>query len=233
MGSESYHMSQKELQRLPVIEAVWARGMAQMEAAEGLGLSPRQVRRLQGRLQAEGPVGLRRRNRSRPSNRRYSHELKSRVLHLIREKYADFGPTLACEKLGEVHKIVLSDETVRHWMRTDGLMSGRRRPMPHRQWRERRACYGQMVQMDGSHHDWLEGRGPRLVLMGVLYQGRDVRYQAVPARPPPVVATPQEQPLPRRLGGPGYKPAADNPWRTFTFSRRLKTLHPHPSNRTF
>ena len=431
MGSESYHMSQKELHRLPVIEAVCARGMAQMEAAEGLGLSTRQVRRLQGRLQAEGPVGLRHHNRGRLSNRRYSHELKSRVLRLIRDEYADFGPTLASEKLAEVHKIVLSDETVRHWMRAEGLMSGRRRPRPHRQWRERRACYGQMVQMDGSHHDWLEGRGPRMVVMGyiddatsktyarfypsedlpgaldsfkrycrlygipqsvyldkhtiyrspgptniqnqlagkitqsqferalselgvnvihanspqakgrverlfktlqdrlvkemrlagiqsleeanrflqgflqrhnrrfakaprqagnlhrvvqtgmrleqilcikeprvvandgtiqvdgqrlqlyppglrplakkgvvvtispkgrmrVLHDGQEVRHRVLPIQLRPVVATPQEQLLPRRLGGPGYKPAADNPWRKFTFSRRLKTLKPHP-----
>ncbi len=161
-------MSSRELQRVPVLQAVLTRQVSQMEAARCLELSSRQVRRLQRRLEREGSGGLAHRSRGRFSNRTKPPRLRQQVLELIRQKYADFGPTLACEKLAEVHKIVLSDETVRHWMRADGLMSGRRRPRPHRQWRERRACYGQMVQMDGSHHDWLEGRGPRRVLMGYV-----------------------------------------------------------------
>ena len=167
MGQGIITMSQKELQRLPVMEAVCAKKMAQTEAAESLGLSARHVRRLQRRLQTEGPSGLKHRSRGRASNRRYAEKFKEHVLKLIRETYPDFGPTLACEKL-KGRGIFLSEETLRVWMRAAGLQNGRRRQRPHRQWRERSACSGQMVQLDGSHHDWLEGRGPRLVLMGYI-----------------------------------------------------------------
>jgi len=161
-------MSQKELQRFPVLEAVLKKQTTQVEAAHCLSLSIRQVRRLQSRLKTEGPGGLAHRNRSRSSNRAKAPKLRRQVLELIREQYADFGPTLASEKLAERQKIRLSDETVRQWMRAEGILSGRRRARPHRQWRERRACLGQMVQMDGSHHRWLEDRGPEFVLMGYV-----------------------------------------------------------------
>ena len=429
-------MSQKELQRLPVIEAVLKKQTTQKEAAGCLELSTRQVRRLQYCLKQEGPSGLRHHSRGRPSHRRLPEALRLRVMRLIRQKYLDFGPTLGSEKLAEREKICVSKETVRQWMRAEGLMNGRRRPRPHREWRERRACSGQMVQMDGSHHDWLEGRGARLVLMGyvddatgkvygrfypsedvaaamdsfrrycrlygipqsvyldkhtiyraprpttledqlkgtvhqsqferalselgvtvihanspqakgrverlfktlqdrlvkemrlaglktleeanrflpgflqryngrfsrsarqhgnlhrpvhagmhleqilcvkeprvvandgtiqlhgrrlqlyppglrslakkgvvvtispkghlgVLHDGQKVRHRVLPVLNPPKVPEPQDPSLPRQLGGPGHKPAADNPWRNFTFSRRLKALQTQPSNRTF
>lgn len=168
MNRGRYHMSQKELQRIPVIEAVLAKQMAQIEAAECLGLSTRQLRRLERRVQAEGPAGLIHRSCGQPAHHRLAVGLRQRVVGLLRQKYSDFGPTLACEKLSEAEKIILSDETVRQWMRAEGIFNGRRRPRPHRQWRERRACYGQMVQMDGSHHRWLEDRGPEFVLMGYV-----------------------------------------------------------------
>ena len=161
-------MSQKELQRVPVFEAVVRRKTTQVEAAESLELSPRQIRRLKVRFEQEGPAGLVHRSRGRGSNRSKPILERQRVLELIRERYGDFGPTLICEKLAEQHRIRLSDETVRLWMRAEGIFNGRRRPRPHRQWRERSACLGAMVQMDGSHHDWLEGRGRRLVLMGYV-----------------------------------------------------------------
>ena len=161
-------MSQKELQRLPVLEAVLKKQTSQVEAAVCLELSTRQVRRLQGRLKAQGPRGLVHGNRGRSSNRAKPPKLRRQVMEFLREKYADFGPTLASEKLAERHRIHLSDETVRQWMRTEGIFNGRRRSRPHRQWRERRACLGQMVQMDGSHHRWLEKRGPEFVLMGYV-----------------------------------------------------------------
>lgn len=161
-------MSAKELQRLPVLEAVLKRQTTQREAATCLELSTRQVRRLQGRLEGEGPKGLAHRSRGRGSNRAKPARLRVQALALIRQKYADFGPTLASEKLAQEHRVRVNDETLRRWMRAEGLLAGRRRPRPHRQWRERSACRGAMVQMDGSHHDWLEGRGPRLVLMGYV-----------------------------------------------------------------
>lgn len=168
MSRGRYHMSQRELQRLPVIEAVLAKQTSQIEAAECLGLSTRQIRRLERRVQTEGPSGLMHRSCGQPAHHRVADGLRHRVLGLIRQRYSDLGPTLACEKLFEVEKITLSDETVRLWMRAEGIFNGRRRPRPHRQWRERRACYGQRVQMDGSHHRWLEGRGPEFVLMGYV-----------------------------------------------------------------
>jgi len=161
-------MSQKELQRLPVLEAVLKKQTTQVEAADCLDLSTRQVRRLQRRLEVEGPPGLAHRNRRRVSNHAKQKRVRRRVLELIRQSYPDFGPTLACEKLGERHGIRLSDETVRQWMRAEGLWAGRRRSRPHRQWRERCASLGQMVQMDGSHHRWLEKRWPEFVLMGYV-----------------------------------------------------------------
>jgi len=161
-------MSLKELQRLPVLEAVLKRQTTQVEAAFCLELSTRQVRRLQGRLKAEGPKGLAHRSRGQSSNRAKPKELRAQALALIRQRYADFGPTLASEKLAQQHRVCVNEETLRRWMRSEGLLAGRRRPRPHRQWRERSACRGAMVQMDGSHHDWLEGRGPRLVLMGYV-----------------------------------------------------------------
>ena len=168
MNQDVVTMSQRELQRLPVLEAVVARQVTQVEAARCLDLSPRQVRRLTGRLRQEGPRGVAHRTRGRPSNHRTPERVRRRVLGLIREHYADFGPTLAAEKLAERHQLHLSDETVRQWMRAAGLVNGQRRRRPARQWRERRACAGQMVQMDGSHHAWLEARGPKLVLMGYI-----------------------------------------------------------------
>ena len=161
-------MSQKELQRLPVLEAVLKGQTTQIEAAVCLELSTRQVRRLQGRLKEQGPRGLVHGNRGRSSNRAKPKELRCRVLALIREKYPDFGPTLANEQLARKHRIVLSEETVRQWMRAEGIFNGRRKSRPHRQWRERSACLGQMVQMDGSHHRWLEKRGGKFVLMGYV-----------------------------------------------------------------
>jgi transposase len=161
-------MSQQELHRVPVITAVLAKQLCQAEAAQMLGLSTRQVRRLSRWLQQEGPAGLAHRARGRPSNARLAPRVRERALTLIRQHYPDFGPTLASEMLAARHQIRLSEETLRGWMRQAGLWAGRRRPRPHRAWRERAACLGQLVQLDGSHHAWLEARGPRLVLMGYV-----------------------------------------------------------------
>ena len=168
MNPEIIAMSQKELQRLPVLEAIFKKQTTQIEGAGCLGLSTRQVRRLQRRMKQEGPSGLRHHSRGRASHHRLPEALRPRVMGLIRQKYSDFGPTLACEKLAERERVRVSKETLRQWMRAEGIFNGRRRARPHRQWRERSACLGQMVQMDGSHHDWLEGRGPKLVLMGYV-----------------------------------------------------------------
>jgi hypothetical protein len=142
--------------------------MTQKQAAFLLGLSERQVRRLVKVVRECGDGGLVHGGRDRPSNRRLPETIKVRVLKLYRGKYGDFGPTLASEKLLEVDGIDLSRETLRQWLLAAGLWQKRRRHRDHRQWRERKECFGELVQLDGSHHAWLEDRGPELVLMGYI-----------------------------------------------------------------
>lgn len=167
MGREDMiEMSQKDLSRAHVIEEILEGKLKQVEAAEILDLSDRQIRRLAKRMEAEGSKGIVHRLRGRESNRRMDEKLKEKILKLYETKYWDFGPTLGAEKLMELNKITLSDETLRLWLIEAGIDYEGRKKRKHRQWRERKACFGEMVQMDGSHHDWLEARGPELVLMG-------------------------------------------------------------------
>lgn len=161
-------MSVKELRRLHVIQQVLERKMKQVQAAEVLGLTDRQIRRLVKRVGVEGERGLVHRSRGRPSNRAMDRKVKARVLRLYQAQYSDFGPTLAAEKLTERDRIKISDETLRLWLKQALVDYPRRRKRAHRQWRERKRYCGQMVQMDGSHHNWLEGRGPACVLMGYV-----------------------------------------------------------------
>lgn len=160
-------MSQKDLKRLHIIQKVLEGILKQIEAAEDLDLSERQIRRLVIRVKMEGTQGLVHRLRGSPSNRRIDEKLKARVLKLYETKYWDFGPTLGSEKLLELDSIQLSDETLRLWLIEAGIGYEGRRKRKHRQWRERKSCFGEMIQMDGSHHDWLEGRDSKLVLMGL------------------------------------------------------------------
>lgn len=136
------------------------------DAASQLGISERQAQRLINRYRVSGAEGLVSRKRGQPSNRRLTESLKLRVLTLIRENYSDFGPTLAAEKLRERHDIRLSIETVRNWMTSDGLwVPHARRKSRVYQPRHRRDCLGELIQIDGSHHDWFEGRAPKCCLL--------------------------------------------------------------------
>ena len=161
-------MSVPELKRVHVIRQVMNKALRQREAGEVLGLTTRQVRRLVQRVRAEGDAGLVHRNRGTPSHRQYRPALKARALRLYATHYGDFGPTLAVEKLAERHGITLSAETLRGWLLGKGVTHFRRRKRPHRAWRERKAHVGELVQLDGSHHDWFEGRGARCVLMAYI-----------------------------------------------------------------
>jgi transposase len=167
-GEDIVKMSGKELRRLQVIRHVIEKTLTQVRAAALLGLTDRQVRRLVRRVQREGDGALAHRRRGQPSNRRLAAALKARVLRLYAHRYGDFGPTLAAEKLAEQHGITVSKETVRSWLREQGIDHFRRRPRPHRAWRARKARVGELVQLDGSHHKWLEGRGPQCVLMAYI-----------------------------------------------------------------
>ena len=161
-------MKSKELTRLHVIKKVIAGEVKQVEASELLGLSDRQVRRLVRRVEASGDPGVIHRGRGRRSNRAYPAKLRRRVIALYEKKYGDFGPTLFTEKLWEREGIEVGTQTVRNWLSEAGVLDRVRKGRPHRRWRERKAYFGEMVQMDGSHHDWLEGRGPELVLMAYI-----------------------------------------------------------------
>lgn len=161
-------MSTKELRRLHVIQQVVERKLTQVYAAQLLGLSDRQIRRLVRRVRVEGARGLGHRSRGRPSNRAIAPRRKAQILRRYEARYHDFGPTLAAEKLAERDGITLSDETLRLWLLQAGVTHFRRRKRPHRQWRERKAHRGELVQIDGSHHAWLEARGPACVLMGYI-----------------------------------------------------------------
>ncbi len=169
-GKDVVGMSQRELKRANIVSRAVEGLVKQTEAAEILGLSYRQTKRLVARVRKEGERGVIHRLRGTPGNRRIEEGVKAEVLRLHGEKYHDFGPTLASEKLWEVHDIQLSDETLRLWLREDKgqVRPWQRRHRPHRKRRERKHYVGEMVQMDGSHHRWLEDRGPELVLMGYV-----------------------------------------------------------------
>ena len=157
-------MSSKERVRLEVLSRVKRGELSVVAAAELMGLSLRQARRVWKRFGAAGDAGLVHGLRGRASNHRLGQATRDRVVKRHQERYADFGPTLACEKLAE-EGLCLSPNTLTALLKGRGLWERRRRRGRHRKRRERRASFGSMVQMDGSHHDWFEGRGPKCVLM--------------------------------------------------------------------
>jgi len=167
-GKDIIIVRQKELRRLHVIRKVEEGVLTQGQAAEIIFLSERQIRRIVKRIREEGDGGISHRSRGRESNRKLPKKLKERVVALYRKKYEGFGPTLMAEKLEEIEGIAISDETVRTWLIEAGEWTKRRQRTIHRQWRERKHHHGEMIQIDGSHHDWFEGRGPRSVLMGYI-----------------------------------------------------------------
>ncbi|WCK16646.1 ISNCY family transposase (plasmid) [Agrobacterium tumefaciens] len=159
-------MSQKELHRLEVIQKIRDQRLCVVQAAELLGLSRSQVHRLLQAYDHSGAAGLVSKKRARPSNRRHSEEFRNAALDLIRERYLDFGPTLAREKLIELHRISVAKETLRQWMTEAGIwVSRRERKKRVFQPRGRRDCFGELVQIDGSHHWWFENRGPKCALL--------------------------------------------------------------------
>jgi len=159
-------MSRQEIDRVSVLRDFGERRITVAQAATRMQLTRRQVFRLAKAFRACGPEALVSRRRGRPSNRRYPERLRSEALGLIREHYADFGPTLAAEKLAERHGLHLARETVRQWMLADGLWTDRQQRLrPVHQPRHRRDCVGELVQIDGSEHGWFEDRGPRCTLL--------------------------------------------------------------------
>jgi len=168
MGRGIITMSMKEAKLLHLVQKAIEKIITQAEAAQMGGLSLRQLQRIIRRVRTEGGAGVCHRARGRKPNNRISEAVKHKAIELCREHYQEFGPTLASEKLLEKNRIKVSVETLRTWFLAAGLAYRKRKKRPHRQWRERKACRGAMVQLDGSHHDWFEGRGPKSVLMAFV-----------------------------------------------------------------
>ena len=160
-------MSAKELTRLEVMQRLSRKQMSQKDAGRMLDLSTRQIKRLLQAYRQKGAAGLISKHRGRKGNNRLPEEVKKRALNLLKTKYKGFGPTLAHEKLVEREKLQLSDESVRKLMIKEGLWKARKaKTVVVHQLRERRACFGELVQIDGSPHDWFEGRaGPCALLV--------------------------------------------------------------------
>ena len=162
-------MSTQEFNRLEVLLRVQSGHLRVADACELIGLHRRQVFRLLRGLKQDGATSLLSKRRGKPSNNRLPPEVRTLALSIVRERYADFGPTLAAEKLAEHHGCSVSRETLRGWMIADGLWQDRRHrlPSPH-QPRRRRDCLGELVQIDGSEHAWFEDRGPPCTLLAFV-----------------------------------------------------------------
>jgi transposase len=161
-------MSQKEVDRLLILKQVDDNKLTVEEASGIIGLSERQTYRVLKRIRDEGSKGIIHRLRGRKSNRGYPEQLKRKIITLYRSGYSDYGPTLYAEKLVENHKISIDHETIRKWLRENAITTSMRRKRPHRKNRERRSCYGELVQFDGSYHDWFEGRGAECCLLNCV-----------------------------------------------------------------
>ena len=166
-------MSSCELERVEVMGRVASGDLKLTDASVMLELSYRHAKRLWRCYRQVGRKGLKHGNAGRPSNRGKPMKLRRRVLTLIKKKYSGlegerFGPTLAAEHLAEEDGIVMDHETLRRWMLAERLWSRQRKGKKHCQRRERKSHFGELVQLDGSFHDWLEGRGPGGCLMDMV-----------------------------------------------------------------
>jgi hypothetical protein len=167
MNGDRIAMSVRERDRLKVMAPVFEGKRTQAEAARLMGLCVRQVRRLRRRLEAEGDAGVIHRLRGRPSNHRRDAALHRQAVEIYRREMSDFNLTMASEKLA-ARKVKVPARTLRDWLSAEGLWQPKYKRDVHRSRRERRAYFGELVQADGSHHDWLEGRGPWMVLVAMI-----------------------------------------------------------------
>ena len=165
---ETLLMSRKERLRLEVFSRVKVGQISQAKAAELLGMSRRQIIRMYARYRDQGAKGLVHRLRGRVSNRGQQRSFREQVVLAYQENYPDFGPTLAAEQMLERDGLRVNHETLRRWLKAKGMWRGRRRGQKHRSRRDRKEHRGELVQLDGSPHDWLEGRGPRMTLIELV-----------------------------------------------------------------
>lgn len=165
----AFRMSAKELDRLKLMRDLEQGKLTQKQAAKLLRISERQIRRIVRRYKKEGTQGLVHRSRGRPSNRKVDAQTRAVAVALMNEEqFHDYGPTLLSEAFEEDKGVRVSRETMRKWMTEEGRWKPRKAKVHHRQWRERKACSGEMVQMDTSIHDWFEGRGEKAVLIAMI-----------------------------------------------------------------
>jgi transposase len=164
---ETLLMSVQERKRMVILNAVGNGGMSLAQAAEAMALCYRQAKRVWQRFKQRGEAGLVHRSRGRAGSRRKEPKVRERALARYASRYPDFGPTLAAEKLAQ-EGLKVDHETLRRWLIEAGLWRIGRQRQRHRAWRERKECFGQMVQLDGSHHDWFEGRRDKAVLMVMI-----------------------------------------------------------------
>ena len=184
---ERIEMSAREVNRLEVVIQVAQGLLSQSKAGERLGLSERQVRRLLRGYEAQGAQALVSQRRGRASNRRIAAPLKSAILSRVQECYADFGPTLAVEYL-QADGYTVSKERLRQWLIEADLWKAKHEQAKRRHTpRQRRSCVGELVQIDGSPHDWFEGRGPRCTLIAFI---DDATSRVLEARFVPAETTP-------------------------------------------
>ena len=158
-------MSEREQNRIEVLSSVDDGTMTATRAGDLLNLSRRQIQRLARRLRNEGAGGIRHKARGEPSNNVMNWHKRDYAIELVRENYVDFGPTLATEMLAEQHKFKVSRETVRKWMKEEGLWLSRAQRRQFHQPRLRRDCLGELIQIDGSDNHWFEDRNDRCTLL--------------------------------------------------------------------
>jgi transposase len=166
-------MSKRELRRVEVLARVRSKQLRIADASRLMRVSYRQAKRLWKRYRGEGAAGLKHRSAGRPSHHAHDPKFRKKVLQLVREKYGGpvgerFGPTLAAEHLASEDRLKIDAETLRRWMLAEGLWSRERKGWRHRRRRERKEHFGEMVQMDGSFHPWLEERGPEGCLIDMV-----------------------------------------------------------------
>jgi len=171
-------MSERDLNRISVLTEIEAGRLRATDAAELLNLSRRQLHRLLVRYRAQGSAGLAHKARGRAPNNTISAARRGHVLDLVRDQFADFGPTFAAEKLAELHGIRISHETLRKWMIEAGPWVSRKYRRSLHQPRLRRECPGELVQIDGSEHRWFEDRGPTCTLLVFVKEQQDKNAEA-------------------------------------------------------
>jgi len=161
-------MSQKELDRLEIISQIETKTMTVEEGSDLMRISPRQTYRILKKIKEDGSKAIIHKLRGKKSNRGYPEELKQEVIEIYKTHYSDYGPTLFSEQLVINHNISVDHETIRKWLRAKAITTSMRRKRPHRKRRERRSCFGALLQFDGSHHDWFEGRGAECCLINCV-----------------------------------------------------------------